>query len=219
MRSEADDAWISIGYLDQTANAFRILDDTQVVNTSGTQTGLLGDQSTATWETGTSTTESLVSPAKVKAAADAAIEARILVATETSRFTISANTWTKRRVAQEHNDISGASVSSNVITLPAGTYMMQAFVTSEREARDWLQGRIRDTTNNSDIAVSAVQRLVDGDADAGNAVCHMTGVVTLAGTANIELQSYTTATNENRPVDNYAAGTPQGANLIVSKLA
>ena len=64
MRSEADDAWISIAYIDQTANAFRVLDDTQVVNTSGTQTGLLGDQATATWETGTATTESLVSPSK-----------------------------------------------------------------------------------------------------------------------------------------------------------
>jgi hypothetical protein len=68
MRSEADDAWINVGYFDQGANAFRILDDTQVTNTSGTQTGLLGDQTTATWEAGTGTTESLVSPAKVKAA-------------------------------------------------------------------------------------------------------------------------------------------------------
>lgn len=71
IRNEADDAWISLGYLDQTADAFRILDNTQVTNTSGTQTGLLGDQATATWETGTETTESLVSPAKVKAAIDA----------------------------------------------------------------------------------------------------------------------------------------------------
>src|SRR6056297_1986013 len=71
IRSEADDAWISVAYLDQSANAFRLLDDTQVVNTSGTQTGLLGDQSTATWETGTGTTESLVSPAKIKAAIEA----------------------------------------------------------------------------------------------------------------------------------------------------
>lgn len=71
MRSEANDVWISVGYLDQNADAFRIFDDTQVVNTSGTQTGLLGDQSTATWEAGTGTTESLVSPAKVKAAIDA----------------------------------------------------------------------------------------------------------------------------------------------------
>ena len=71
MRSEANDQWISIGYLDQTADAFRIFDDTQVVNSSGTQTGLIGDQATSAWEAGTSTTESLVSPAKVKAAVDA----------------------------------------------------------------------------------------------------------------------------------------------------
>lgn len=70
MRAEANDQWISIGYLDQTADAFRIFDDTQVVNSSGTQTGLIGDQATSAWEAGTSTTESLVSPAKVKAAID-----------------------------------------------------------------------------------------------------------------------------------------------------
>lgn len=68
MRAEADDAWISIGYFDQSADAFRILDDTQVVNTSGTQTGLIGDQTYGAWTAGTGATESLVSPAKVKAA-------------------------------------------------------------------------------------------------------------------------------------------------------
>lgn len=71
MRAEADDAWISIAYLDQSSDAFRILDNTQVVTTSGTQTGLLGDQATSAWTTGTGTTESLVSPAKVKAAIEA----------------------------------------------------------------------------------------------------------------------------------------------------
>ncbi len=71
LRSEANDDWINVGYFDQSADAFRILDDTQVVNTSGTQTGLLGDQSTATWQAGTGNTDSLVSPAKVKAAIDA----------------------------------------------------------------------------------------------------------------------------------------------------
>lgn len=71
MRAEADDAWINIGYLDQSADAFRILDNTQVVSTAGSQTGLLGGQTTNTWQTGTGTTESLVSPAQVKAAIDA----------------------------------------------------------------------------------------------------------------------------------------------------
>jgi len=68
MRTEADDAWINVGYLCQSTNKFCILDDTNVVTTSGTQTGTIGDQPTSDWEAGTSTTESLVSPAKVKAA-------------------------------------------------------------------------------------------------------------------------------------------------------
>lgn len=70
IRNEADSAWLSIAYVDQTDGA-EIFDDTKVVNSSGTQTGLIGDQAEATWETGTGTTESLVSPAKVKAAIDA----------------------------------------------------------------------------------------------------------------------------------------------------
>ena len=68
MRNESNSSWISVGYLDQNSSAFRILDDTQVVNSSGSQVGLIGDQATSTWESGTSSTESLVSPAKIKAA-------------------------------------------------------------------------------------------------------------------------------------------------------
>ncbi len=67
VRSEADDAWLNVGYLNQSTNEFSILDNTKVSNTSGGQTGLLGDQSTSTWQTGTGTTQSLVSPANVKA--------------------------------------------------------------------------------------------------------------------------------------------------------
>ena len=68
IRAEADDAWISISYLDQAADAFSVFDDTKLVNASGTQVGLLGDQATATWEGGTGTLESLISPAKLSAA-------------------------------------------------------------------------------------------------------------------------------------------------------
>jgi hypothetical protein len=68
LRTTADDAWINVAYVDQSSNAYRILDDTQVTNTSGTQTGLLGDQATATWESGVGTTESLISPVKLSSA-------------------------------------------------------------------------------------------------------------------------------------------------------
>ena len=73
-RSEANDAWISIGYFDQSTNAFKVLDDTMVVNTSGTQTGIIGDQAQSTWVAGTGTTESLISPAKLKAFGDTIID-------------------------------------------------------------------------------------------------------------------------------------------------
>ena len=71
IRNEGDSAWLNVAYVNQSTNKFEILDDTKVVTTSGSQAGLLGDQSTSTWQTGTGTTESLVSPAKIKAAVDA----------------------------------------------------------------------------------------------------------------------------------------------------
>ena len=68
VRNEANSAWVRFAYLDQTANKIAIVDDTSIVNTSGTQVGLLGDQTTASWQSGTGTSPSLVSPANVKAA-------------------------------------------------------------------------------------------------------------------------------------------------------
>lgn len=70
-RNESNTAWVNVAYINQSTNKFEILDDTKVVTTSGSQVGILGDQTTATWEAGTGTTESLVSPAKVKAAVNA----------------------------------------------------------------------------------------------------------------------------------------------------
>lgn len=116
IRSEADDAWISIGYLDQTANAFRVLDDTQVVNTSGSQTGLLGDQATATWETGTATTESLVSPAKVKAAIDALASS---VGVGQTWQDVSAS----RLAGTSYQNTTGAPIQISVTTIFNGTVM------------------------------------------------------------------------------------------------
>jgi len=75
MRSEADDAWINVAYVDQSANAWRVLDNTQVVDTSGTTIGYLGVHATSVWQSGVSTNDSLVSPAKVKAAIEALVPA------------------------------------------------------------------------------------------------------------------------------------------------
>ena len=95
MRTEADDQWISIGYLDQGSDAFRIFDDTLVVSSGGSQTGLIGDQTTGTWEAGTGTTESLVSPAKIKAAIDSLVSVPDTLGVDQSyaSTTLTTNTW------------------------------------------------------------------------------------------------------------------------------
>ena len=90
-RSEADDAWISISYFDQSTNAFKVLDNTIVANTSGTQTGLLGDQSTSVWEAGTGTTESLVSPEKIRASLVTYIGSSPFWSYTSSQTTLSSN--------------------------------------------------------------------------------------------------------------------------------
>ena len=71
MKAETGADWISIGYFDQSTDTFKILDDTVVTTAAGVDTnGIIGDQTIGTWEAGTGTTESLVSPAKVKAAVE-----------------------------------------------------------------------------------------------------------------------------------------------------
>ena len=104
MRNEANSAWINVAYLDQGSSAFRILDDTQVTNTSGTQTGLLGDQATATWEAGSGTTESLVSPAKVKAAITS----------------IAGVTWVSPIATTSGTSVDFSSIPSGVTTIYVG---------------------------------------------------------------------------------------------------
>ena len=75
MRSEAAPDWINVAYVDQSANAWRVLDNTQVVNTSGTTIGYLGVHATSTWQSGVDTVDTLVSPAKVNAAIQALVPA------------------------------------------------------------------------------------------------------------------------------------------------
>lgn len=91
IRNEANDGWIPIGYFDQGVNSFRILDNTQVTNASGVQTGLIGDQATSVWQAGTGTTESLVSPEKIRASLVTYIGSLPLWSYTSSQTTLSGN--------------------------------------------------------------------------------------------------------------------------------
>ena len=148
IRAEGNDAWISVAYLDQTNDKFRILDDTQVVNTSGTQTGLLGDQATATWETGTGTVESLVSPAKVKAAIDANVTG------------LGFNqTWQNLTASRSFNTIyqntTGIPIAVNVTGGPASnsTMIFQVSSNSDMSSSVQLGGQF---DNDGQTSISAI---------------------------------------------------------------
>jgi hypothetical protein len=65
VRDETDSSWIDVIYINQSTGVTSILNDTLLVSSGGSTTGLLGDQTQSIWNTGTGTTESLVSPAKI----------------------------------------------------------------------------------------------------------------------------------------------------------
>ena len=121
IRNEANNAWLNVAYLNQ-GGTFEVLDDTRVVNTSGTQTGLLGDQLTSTWETGTGTTESLVSPAKVKASVIANAQEPIGV----------GQTWqaSGKSIATTYQNTTGKPIQVSIGTGAQNTLGLKAGATS-----------------------------------------------------------------------------------------
>ena len=68
VRDETDSSWIDVIYINQSTGVTSILNDTLLVSSGGSTTGLLGDQSGSIWNTGTGTTESLISPVKIAGA-------------------------------------------------------------------------------------------------------------------------------------------------------
>jgi len=127
VRSEADDAWISMGYLHQGENQFHILDDTYVSDTSGNHVGLLGDQSSAAWLAGTSTTESLISPAKLRASTRSFTELGTLSLTSGSSKTLSGIALADYRTLEII--ITSVSVTSTTPLLLEGSSLFTVLTT------------------------------------------------------------------------------------------
>ena len=69
-RTEADDGWILLAYLDQSSNKLEIFEETRVVDSSGVSIATLGIHSDAVWKTGTEDSNRLISPDKLKAVLD-----------------------------------------------------------------------------------------------------------------------------------------------------
>jgi len=138
----------------------------------------------------------------VKAYADAAVAAAkptVFFLKETtssgtnSAFSVAAKTWGKRLLESAVNTISGASVASNVVTLPAGTYTVTATASTNAANNVDIQTRLHDTTNSVTLTASTAFS-VDGNGGNGSPPCSLTGAFVLASSATIELQQYVNGT-------------------------
>ncbi len=108
LRDETNSSWINVAYINQSTNLTSIIDNTPVVTTGGSTVGLLGDQLQSAWNTGTSTTESLISPLKMKNA----IEANSV---DLTTGTGTATIGTLKMAWGKHSAVPGGTVA---ITLP-----------------------------------------------------------------------------------------------------
>ena len=103
----------------------------------------------------------------------------------TAGGSIPANTWTTRVLNTEvRNIIANASLSSNDVTLPPGSYWIRAEAPSNKT--DIAQLRIYDVTNSATLISGPAQRSNQSYPSYSNAVVE--GLITLAGETTIRLQ-------------------------------
>jgi hypothetical protein len=103
---------------------------------------------------------------------------------------IAANTWGTRSLnTVEFNEISGASLAANQITLPAGTYEIDASqtVNDTNSSTDARKCRFRNITDGA----TAIVGMNDYQGAAFNSQFRLQGRFTIAGTKAFALQVYT----------------------------
>jgi len=105
--------------------------------------------------------------------------------------TFSSGAWVTRTLnTVKTNEISSASLAANVISLPAGTYYVQARAPGHAVVQH--QIRLRNTSDSADLVLgsNAEARANVGGGISANATSDsvLNGRFTLSGTKNVELQ-------------------------------
>jgi len=108
----------------------------------------------------------------------------------TNGGTYTASAYVKRTLnTTVLNNIAGCSISTSVITLAAGTYQVLASCPCIRSGN--ARSRLYDTTNTTTLVQGPNEYV---DSSAGGGLLTVSGVFTLAGSTNMELQMRGTAT-------------------------
>lgn len=129
------------------------------------------------------------------------------------------DTWTKLVLNSVANTITGASVSTNVITLPAGTY--EAFGRQNLRSLYGIVTRLRNTTDSSNLIVGSNERGI-GELYSIYLNSYIHGVFTLSDTKTIEFQYYTNAGSESNLTFAGVSGSgvnPVHTDLLIKRIA
>jgi len=111
----------------------------------------------------------------------------------TNGGSITAATWTKRTLNTTNvNTISGCSIASSVITLTAGTYLINA--QPQGDQLGVFKARLQNTTDGTTTLFSQNAYTIDS-AGYATTVANIIGAFTITGTKNFELQQYSQVTS------------------------
>jgi hypothetical protein len=134
------------------------------------------------------------------------VHARFSKAAGTVGGAATAGAWTKYPFSSlETNEVSGASMASSVISLPAGTYEVYGYCTFS--ATSITQIRLRNTTSSVTELVGHSVRAENSDNQSTTAM--ILGRFDLAGTRDIELQYHTGTSTSSSDL-----GAPRNAGEI-----
>lgn len=124
------------------------------------------------------------------------------------------STWTKRTLnTTQVNNIASCTLTSSVVSLPAGTYLFYAKCPSYNQGA---RGRIQNTTAGTTLVLGLNQFV--GYTTQSTAPNDVQGIATLSATSNIELQYYSTLTSANVGLGNaqsYGVSEVYGQLMIV----
>ena len=130
-----------------------------------------------------------------------------------------ANAWTKKVLnTSVYNTITGCSIASSVITLPAGTFSIEATAPFHSPARAKM--KLRNTTAGTDAIIGMSDWCASGvDAQINPPVI---GTVVTTASTNFELQYYITnalGTNGLGVASNIASTSEVYATIYIEKIA
>ena len=131
--------------------------------------------------------------------ADDTYATKLFHCTEGTFATNTTNSWTKLGLSTVRtNEVSGASLSNGVMTLPAGTYICQGF--SHFYRTNGYNNRLRNTTDGADLIMGSGGHSWSNN-DATSPVSMLVGKFTLSAQKNVELQYYIENSNNQTSVN------------------